>query len=238
MGKYGLAVLDKKMGLNERTGFNTPDGGFHHETSSTVYFISISPINLGAGQQYRYGQGVNTGVPDPEVYASIHTNPLGQYNSNIDLRAGQYFEGGWLGVFRGMVYFETSSLIPVGATILFSTLYLYLNNLNNSVENFDVHILDGISLVEPRNNLTNYGLMLPLITPIGTINSADLILNSYNGFPLSSGIVGGQDTKFAVRSSREIDAIVPTRWEAFTFSGSLGPPYPVRLPYLEVTYEI
>ena len=181
-----------------------------------------------------------SGVYDDRPYATLHdlaSADATELNWD-DGFLGQRLAGELYEIYRCFLIFDTSS-IPTGATITSATLSFYPEDLNDIVTDFNVVIQNG------QPNYPNY----PSIDSDyyyghyenngGQVNTSTLTISAYHSITLNSNgkawINKGGNTKFCLRSSRDIASITPTGEEYFYF-WNLGDT--TKRPKLTITYEI
>ena len=170
-------------------------------------------------------------------YDTVHDSIDGTVQSER-IYAGQYkYPGTYYEVYRGFVFFDTSEL-PDDCTITSATLFL-CTAADGSYTDFDVVIQNGqpdyphdpmMSADYDKAHYAGNG---------GFFNTADLaIVGAYNAIPVNSDgldwIVTAGTTKLCVRSSRDIDSIVPTGLERVEFYAAESVEF---IPKLEVIIE-
>lgn len=118
------------------------------------------------------------------------------------------------GVFRGTLFFDTSSL-PDDATITSATLSLY-GYSNTSQTDFNITVVNGSVLNEPLES-TDYGDLRSQTVSGGAFDTAGFSTSGYNDIPLNETGMGWISkmgiTKFGLRSSRDITSTAPTASE-------------------------
>jgi hypothetical protein len=148
---------------------------------------------------------------DQPPYSAVHGAPSGTVKAgSLGIRMGQSAAGSALYIYRGGLFFDTSSL-PDDATITSATLSLYGSD-DQSGTDFDITVVDGSVLEDPMVN-SDYGDLLPQTTGGGTFNTAGFSITGYNDIALNaagiSWISKTGTTKFGLRSSRDISATGP-----------------------------
>jgi hypothetical protein len=175
---------------------------------------------------------------DQPPYSAIHGAPSGTVNAgNVRIHIGQLVYGSALCIYRGGLFFDTSSL-PDHATITSATLSPY-GSEDQSGTDFDITVVDGSVLEDPMVN-SDYGDLLPQTTGGGTFNTAGFSTTGYNDIALNaagiSWISKTGTTKFGLRSSRDISATSPAGNEYVRiWANEKGEGY---RPKLVVTYTI
>ena len=145
-------------------------------------------------------------------YSAAHAASPGQVNSDDDrLRVGQELGGNGFNIFRGAVFFDTSSL-PDDSIITSATLSLY-GQLNASTTDFQITVVGGSLLHEPLEG-ADYGYLRNQTVSGGTFDIAGFSTSGYNNIPLNETGMGWISktgiSKFGLRSSREIAATAPS----------------------------
>lgn len=145
------------------------------------------------------------------VYSDAHAASPGWVNSDAyTLPVGQELGGNGYSIFRGAVFFDTSSL-PDDTIITSATLSLY-GHSNGSLTDFQITVVDGSLLHEPLEG-ADYGYLRNQTVSGGTFDTAGFSTSAYNNIPLNETGMGWISktgiTKFGLRSSREIAATVP-----------------------------
>ena len=170
-------------------------------------------------------------------YNTVHDSVDGTVQSER-IYAGQYkYPGTYYEIYRGFIFFDTSEL-PDDCTIISATLSL-CTAADGAYTDFDIVIQNGQPdyphdpLMPDDYDKTHY------TGNGGSFNTVDLaIVGGYNAIPLNSDgldwIVKTGTTKLCLRSSRDIDSIVPTGLERVEFYASESPEF---APELEVTIE-
>jgi flagellin-like protein len=174
-------------------------------------------------------------------YASVHDADTGDVcDSDTVLDVGQYYgydSADEYVVFRTSLFFDTSS-IPDGATITNATLSLYRVAGEIDSHNFDVVVQNG-QPTYPHDPLdANDYSYTHYSDNGGSINTGDMVYGHYNDIVLNSAgkswINKTGTTKLCLRSSRDIDNIIPEDYEYATFcSNEEGTGYQ---PKLTITY--
>ena len=175
----------------------------------------------------------NSGYP----YNTVHDSVDGTVQSER-IYAGQYkYPGTYYEIYRGFVFFDTSEL-PDYCTIISATLFL-CTAADGSYTDFDVVIQNGQPdyphdpLMPDDYDKTHYA------GSGGSFNTADLaIVGEYSAIPLNSDgldwIVKTGITKLCLRSSRDINSVVPTGLERVEFYAAESVEF---APELEVIIE-
>jgi len=113
-------------------------------------------------------------------------------------------------IYRTALFFDTSSL-PDSAVIISANLSLY-GYQDSSQTDFDITVVDGSLLNDPIEG-GDYGYLLNQTTSGGAFNTSGFSTGGYNDIPLNATGMGWISktgmTKFGLRSSRDITAIVP-----------------------------
>lgn len=175
---------------------------------------------------------------DQPPYSAVHGAPSGTVDAgSLRIRIGQSASGSALYIYRGGLFFDTSSL-PDDATITSATLSLYGSDYQLGTD-FDITVVDGSVLEDPMVN-SDYGDLLPQTTGGGTFNTAGFSTSGYNDIALNAmginWISKTGTTKFGLRSSRDISATPPTGPEHVRiWANEKGEGY---RPKLVVTYTI
>jgi len=144
-------------------------------------------------------------------YSAAHAASPGQADSDNDrLPVGQELGGNGFGIFRGAVFFDTSSL-PDDTIITSATLSLY-GRFDGSTTDFQITVVGGSLLHEPLEG-ADYGYLRNQTVSGGTFDTAGFSTSGYNNIPLNETGMGWISktgiTKFGLRSSREIAATEP-----------------------------
>jgi len=144
-------------------------------------------------------------------YSAAHAASPGQVNSDdYRLPVGQELGGNGYSIFRGAVFFDTSSL-PDDSIITSATLSLY-GQYNNSTTDFQITVVDGSLLHEPLEG-ADYGYLRNQTVSGGTFDTAGFSTIGHNNIPLNETGMGWISktgiTKFGLRSSSEIAATAP-----------------------------
>lgn len=153
----------------------------------------------------------------PATYAAAHdassaTSVIRLNNSNFEVGQIYQYYGGDHGyyVYRGGLVFDTS-IIPDSATIIETTLLLY-GQTDGSDTDFDIVIVSGADLADTFV-AADYGELLDDTISRGSINTSSFITNGYNKISLNAIGIGEisktGNTRFGLRSSRDIDSITP-----------------------------
>jgi hypothetical protein len=150
-------------------------------------------------------------------YSGAHDAPTGVVVSGTNaLSVGQTGSAAYT-VWRGVLFFDTSSL-PDDCTISSAVLSLYGHDDDSTVD-FDITVVDGSMLDEPLV-AADYGLLKNQTVSGGSFNTSDFQY-SYNDIPLNetgmAWISKTGTTKFGLRSSKDIAAIVPSGLETASF---------------------
>jgi len=174
-------------------------------------------------------------------YLAVQQEPTGLVSANsTELRVGQAYSldpflGPCWGVYRGALFFNTSSL-PDDATITSATLSLY-GLADYSYTDFLITVVDGSVLHEPLQDF-DYGYLWSQIVSGGVFDTSGFSTIGYNHIPLNATGMGWISrtgiTKFGLRSSRDITATAPgvdEYVEIFAREEGTG-----RAPKLVVTY--
>ena len=175
---------------------------------------------------------------DQPPYSAVHDASSGTVNAgSLRIRIGQLVYGSALCIYRGGLFFDTSSL-PDDATITSATLSLYGSD-DQSGTDFDITVVDGSVLEDPMVN-SDYGVLLPQTAGGGTFNTAGFSTTGYNDIALNAmginWISKTGTTKFGLRSSRDISATPPAGSEYVQiWANEKGEGY---RPKLVVTYTI
>ncbi len=183
-----------------------------------------------------------------EYYSTAHIVSLGYvYSSDSELFIGQryktYHSANWFDIWRGGLFFDTSSL-PDDAAITSATLSLY-GSANWSHTDFLINVVDGSVLASSLESPDYYDLESQTISG-GSFDTSGFSTSDYNDIPLNETGMGWISTtrlsKFGLRSSRDISATAPTtdpsvmRNEFVTIYGSEGGQ--AYQPKLVVTYTV
>jgi len=179
-----------------------------------------------------YGYQRNT------AYSAVHddTSAYGTIGSSNYIKVGQYTDSTYFYIYRSYIYFDTSS-IPVGAVITSARLSLRVYT-DSSDTDFDVVIQNGQPnrpQDPPDNTDFYYGYYSG---DGGSVNTSSASVGSYLDIPLNSTGISwinkGGETKFCLRSRKDIDSIAPTDDEYIWFSSADSRSYPI----LEITYVV
>ncbi len=196
-------------------------------------------VGAGPGEATFYSTASDGGLEQSDInYSAVHDAPSGTVNAgSLRIRIGQSAAGSALYIYRGGLFFDTSSL-PDDATITSATLSLYGSDHQLGTD-FDITVVDGSVLEDPMVN-SDYGDLLPQTTGGGTFNTAGFSTSGYNDIALNaagiSWISKTGTTKFGLRSSRDISVTPPTGTEHLRiWANEKGEGY---RPKLVVTYTI
>jgi hypothetical protein len=201
--------------------------------ASAKYPVTIDPtevfVTSASDGQVKSGDG---------AYAFIHDFATGNEvaTTGINIYIGQLLAGANYRIYRGYVYFDTSSL-PDGGVITAATLNLYGYNDQSSTD-FNITIQNGQPdyphdpLEAGDYDYTKYS------GDGGSLTTAGFSTAGYNTITLNadgrSWINKAGTTKLCLRSSRDISSTVPTGVEyviVHAYEKGVG-----FRPYLEVTY--
>jgi len=173
-------------------------------------------------------------------YSVAHDAPDASGVQDADTRVlvGQQVSLGSPAIYRGALFFDTSSL-PDTAVITSATLSLY-GRSNGSQTDFNITVVDGSLLNDPLV-AGDYGDLRTQTISGGAFDTAGFSTSGYNDIQLNAAGMGWISktvmTKFGLRSSRDINANEPsfTETEYVSFhsnesGGDLG-------PMLVVSYE-
>lgn len=158
--------------------------------------------------------------------------------SGTSFRVGQTVVAAVYSVYRGVLYFDTSSL-PRDAAVSAATLSLY-GKTDASTTNFSITVVSGALLASPPV-VADYGDLLGETTSGGTFDTTPgFATNAYNDITLNAAgqgfITKGGVTKLALRSSLDISATQPADDEYVEiWSSEHGSSFE---PLLTVTYTI
>ena len=156
---------------------------------------------------------------DDVVYATAQGAASSEVMASVP-EIGQDIIAGTYQVNRGGLFFDTST-IPSDAAIISAYLSLYCYS-DNSTTDFNVTVVNGSALSNPRAN-ADYGGLLAATTSGGTISSSAITLSAYNTLTLNATGLGfitkAGTTKLALRSSRDIAITTPTNAERLELLG-------------------
>jgi hypothetical protein len=169
-------------------------------------------------------------------YSVVHgASSGGVTNTTQWLLVGQYWDKVAFSIFRGALFFDTSSL-PDDATISSAVLSLY-GNEDDSYEEFEITVVDGSGLNEPLVGV-DYGNLRSQTVSGGSFDTSGFSTSGYNDIPLNETGIGWISktgiTKLGLRSSRDIAATEPGGGEyVLVYASEKGVGYQ---PKLAVTY--
>lgn len=202
-------------------------------------FFEALPVSAGTNNFYGNAADGWVEATDP-VYATCHDMaPAGEAKHDTDnyIKVGQDIPGDYV-IRRAGVFFDTSAIEDEGV-ISAASLAVYMT-FDNSDTDFYLSVVSGEDLSESGLGLWDYGDLLDADVIYGSIDTADMVMSTYNHVPL--GVSGIDDinqtgyTKYGVRSANDIYSVAPTQPEWIQFSSfEKGVPY---RPYLAVTYRI
>ena len=199
----------------------------------------VEKVGAGPDEATFYSTASDGGLQkSDQPYSVVHGASSGTVNAgSLRIRIGQSAAGSAFYIYRGGLFFDTSSL-PDDATITSATLSLYGSDYQSGTD-FDITVVDGSVLEDPMVN-SDYGDLLHQATGGGTFNTAGFSTSGYNDIALNaagiSWISKTGTTKFGLRSSRDISATPPTGPEHVRiWANEQGEGY---RPKLVVTYTI
>ncbi|MBA7579049.1 hypothetical protein ES708_20915 [subsurface metagenome] len=166
-------------------------------------------------------------------YLTAHNSPSGYVSSLLSAyQLGQQLTARYYWIFRQGLLFDTSSL-PSNAIITEATLYIF--SFTGDTMPDDIVIVNGQDLTEPLTPANYHDLLDEIIslgsTPfIAAYTWHEIQLNALGFATINKAGI----TKLGLRSSRDIAAQAPTRWEFARFASTTRP----EAPYLTITYDI
>jgi len=176
------------------------------------------------------------------VYATIQAATTGTVSDTLDnVRAGQSLAGETYHVYRGAVFFDTSSLSE--SAIISAAVLSFYGYYNSSDTDFNVIVTNGQptyphdSMVVGDYNKTNYsgeGGSYATSGGWSTVGYNDITLTSTGRGWINKG--DGATTKLVLRSSRDISATTPSgREQVIGYDAEEGAG---KQPKLVVTYTV
>lgn len=152
---------------------------------------------------------------------------------------GQNFSGGNYTIWRGVLYFDTTTL-PARANVSAAIVKLYGKTDNDAGNNCDVTLYRGAELDTPPVIGDYQELLDETSTRSNTLAAAGFTTSDWNSFTLNADgrgdIVAGGVTKFSMRCSDDVGNSAPAGAEYLEFWSSAATGS--KRPRLEITYTI
>lgn len=202
--------------------------------TSTAPYLSVTytVYNLAVEGSTADGHVTNSGATYATVQAAA--TGTGVYTAAGGITVGQRFLGGTYDIWRGFLYFDTSSIVS-SASIDSAVLYV-VPSYDGSATDFNLTVVQGTQAA----TLTTADYSACGSTSGGTLSTVGIATESLYAITLDATgrgfITKGGTTKLALRSSLDISATAPTVEERIAIYGqddAAG-----RRPVLAVNYTV